>query len=75
MIDHEGPTPVYQQVAAILRDQIASGELAPNRPIPSITQLTQTYGIARGTAIKAVQLLVDEGLVFPVVGRGVYVKP
>lgn len=74
MIDHEGPVPVYQQVAAILRAQIADGKLPPDRPIPSITSLVQTFGIARGTAVKAVQLLVDEGLVYPVKGRGNFVK-
>lgn len=73
MIDFEGPVPIYQQVAAILRGQIESGELLPDRPVPSITQLVQTYGVARGTAIKAVGLLVDEGLVHSVPGRGMYV--
>lgn len=74
MIDHEGPVPVYQQVAAILRDQIERGDLKVDRPIPSITSLVQTYGIARGTAVKAVQVLVDEELVHPVRGRGMFVK-
>lgn len=74
MIDHEGPVPVYQQLAALLRAQIADGTLRPNRPIPSITSLTQEHGIARGTAVKAVQLLVDEGLVHAVPGRGMYVR-
>lgn len=74
MIDHEGPVPVYQQLAAILREQITSGKLRPNRPIPSITTLVQEYGLARGTVVKAVQLLVDEELVYPVRGRGMFVK-
>jgi GntR family transcriptional regulator len=74
MIDHEGPIPVYRQLADILRKQIERGELAPNRPIPSITRLQQDYGLARGTIVKAVQLLVDEGLVHAVPGRGMYVR-
>ena len=72
-IDHLGGTPVYLQLAAILRDGIASGELAPDRPLPSYTTLMQEHGIARGTAAKAVQVLVGEGLVKIVPGRGAYV--
>ena len=75
MIDHEGDLPIYLQLAAILRSQIERGEIAPRRPLPSINRLAQEYGIARGSAEKAVQVLRDEGLVRTVIGRGVYVVP
>jgi GntR family transcriptional regulator len=74
-IDHEGDVPVYLQLAAILRSQIERGEIPPRRPLPSINRLSQEYGIARGSAEKAVQVLRDEGLVRTVIGRGVYVVP
>ena len=72
-IDPLGETPVYLQLAAILRSRIASGELVPNRPLPSLVTLVQEYGVARGTAAKAVHLLVEEKLVRIVPGRGAYV--
>ncbi len=72
-IDHLGGTPVYQQLVTILRQRIASGELQPDRPLPSLVTLVQDYGVARGTAAKAVGILVDEGLVRIVPGRGAYV--
>lgn len=72
-IDHLSGTPVYQQLADILRAQIASGEIEPDRPLPSLVTLMQQHGIARGTAAKAVQVLVAEGLVRIVPGRGAYV--
>jgi GntR family transcriptional regulator len=72
-IDPLGETPVYLQLADILRDRIGSGELQPNRPIPSLVTLQQEYGIARGTAAKAVRKLVEEKLVKIVPGRGAYV--
>jgi GntR family transcriptional regulator len=65
--------PVYVQLADLLRRQIATGELQPRRPIPSIRHLQQTYGVSDGTVKKAVQVLRDEGLVRTVPGRGVYV--
>jgi GntR family transcriptional regulator len=74
-IDHQGDVPVYLQLAAILRGQIERGEIPPRRPLPSINRLAQEYGIARGSAEKAVQVLRDEGLVRTVIGRGVYVVP
>lgn len=72
-VDHEGKTPVYLQIAAILRDAIERGDYAPGRAIPSETQLMQEHGVARLTARKAVRVLADEGLVEVVPGRGVYV--
>ena len=74
-IDPLSSVPVYVQLASILRAQIESGELQPDRPLPSETTLLQEYGVARGTSRKAVELLRDEGLIITVRGRGSYVKP
>jgi GntR family transcriptional regulator len=73
VIDHLSGTPVYVQLAALLRVRIERGEIEPDRPLPSYTSLMQQYEVARGTAAKAVQLLVGEGLVKIVPGRGAYV--
>src|SRR5690349_16002196 len=72
-IDHLSGTPVYVQLAAILRSAIKSGELELDRPLPSYMTLMQEHDVARGTAAKAVRMLVDEGLVRIVPGRGAYV--
>lgn len=74
-VDPDSAMPVYMQVANILRSRIEAGELIPNRPVPSETQLQQEFGIARGTARKAIALLRDQGLVITVRGRGSYVHP
>lgn len=74
MIDPDGPEPLYRQVAAVLRERIESGVLPVDRPIPSIPHIQQEFGVARGTAMKAVDILRDEGLVHTVPGRGTYVK-
>lgn len=72
-IDPLGERPVYLQLSDILREKINSGELEPNRPVPSLTTLVQQYQVARGTAAKAVQVLVSEGLVRIAPGKGAYV--
>jgi GntR family transcriptional regulator len=74
-IDHYGDVPIYQQLAEILRKQIASGKLAPRRPIPSKKTLMQQHQIAGGTVDRAVDMLKADGLVKTVPGRGIYVVP
>ena len=74
-IDHQGEQAIYLQLAAILRAQIADGELQPGRPIPSERTLMQRYGVARGTARKAVGVLREEGIVRFSFGRGTFVVP
>lgn len=63
----------YVRLANLLRQDIASGALAPGQPAPSITTLSQEHGVARQTVAKAFGLLVDEGLVVRVPGLGYYV--
>lgn len=72
-IDHDGPTPLYLQLAALLRAQILSGELPPNRPIPPESRLMQIHELGRDTVRKAVALLREEGLVVAKQGRGTFV--
>jgi GntR family transcriptional regulator len=63
----------YVRLAALLREQIQSGALAPGRAAPSITTLTQEHGMARQTVAKAFGLLEGEGLVVRYPGLGYYV--
>jgi GntR family transcriptional regulator len=72
-IDRWDPEPVYLQLAGILRGQIERRELVPRQPLPSESYLTGRYGVSRGTARRAVEVLRDEGLVRTIPQRGTYV--
>jgi GntR family transcriptional regulator len=72
-IDHDGMTPVYRQLAGILREGIERGDYAPGRKLPSEATLMQEHDLARETVRKAVRVLADEGLATVVQGRGVFV--
>jgi GntR family transcriptional regulator len=74
-VDPDSATPVYVQVAEILRARIEAGELLPDRPVPSESQLQQEFGVARGTARKGIAVLREQGLVVTVRGRGSFVNP
>nr|WTA66660.1 winged helix-turn-helix domain-containing protein [Micromonospora sp. NBC_00855] len=74
MLDPLSPTPIYVQLADVIAKRIETGELPPNRPIPSESTLQQEYGVARGTVRAAVRLLRERGLVMTVPQRGTYVS-
>lgn len=72
-IDRFDPTPIYKQVARVIRERIKSGELRPKDPIPSESKMVAEYGIARDTARQAVALLRSEGWVITLPQRGSFV--
>ena len=51
----------YQQVAAQLREQIASGALGPR--LPSAMDLAEQMGVAPNTVQRAMRVLRDEGVI------------
>jgi len=66
VIDVHAPEPSYAQLAGQLREAIASGEIGPREPLPSLTRMAQETGLAPNTIRHAVAVLVDEGLVYSV---------
>ncbi|WP_262379900.1 GntR family transcriptional regulator [Nonomuraea sp. PA05] len=73
MLDYEGDTHIYLQIAAILRDRVSA--LSAGHPIPSEAEIQQEFGVARTTARRAVHVLREEGLVYTVQGEGAFVGP
>ncbi|MCP5095287.1 MAG: GntR family transcriptional regulator [Chloroflexi bacterium] len=67
------PTPKYFQVAMTLRALITTGELRPSDQIPTEESLCETHGVSRGTVRKAVEMLMEEGLIEREQGRGSFV--
>jgi GntR family transcriptional regulator len=55
--------PPWRQLAAIFRDRIRSGSLAPGARLPSISDLSQEYDLAVTTVQKAIGQLKEEGLI------------
>jgi len=72
--DPLAPVPRYRQIANIIRRRIESGELQPERPIPSEAQIMLEFDVARATARHAAEVLRDEGLVVRVPGLGTFVR-
>lgn len=75
MVDLWRAEPLYEQLAAILRGKIESGEWPPGHKIPSELALQQTYDVGRGTVRKALAQLRQEGKIVTFDGRGSFVPP
>ncbi|RPE41660.1 regulatory GntR family protein [Streptomyces sp. Ag109_O5-1] len=72
-LDPMSARPLYVQLADVIAGKIASGDLAPDRPIPSENHLADEYGVARLTARRAAQELRERGLIVTVRGKGSFV--
>ncbi len=66
--------PLYQQLRDRLARRIAGGDWKPGTALPAEAQLAQEHGVALGTMRRAIELLVDEGLVERRQGSGTYVR-
>jgi GntR family transcriptional regulator len=73
-IDYEAPLSPHRQIAAWIMAAIESGELGPNKIIPSEKDIMDMTGVARTTARRAIAYLRDEGVVYTVAGRGTFVS-
>jgi DNA-binding GntR family transcriptional regulator len=73
-VDRGSRTVPWQQVAAVLRADIAAGRYGPDDRLPSLSELRDTYGINRKTANKVLRRLAEEGLIEVENGVGYYVR-
>ena len=71
----KGKIPLYYQLEDILRRRILKGELTPDTPFPSDTQLCKDYGVSRITVRQALKIMEDNGLIKREQGRGTFVVP
>ncbi|MEV8020899.1 GntR family transcriptional regulator [Streptomyces sp. NPDC086554] len=65
---------LHERIAADVRDEIMSGELAPGARLPSTAQLKARFDASSATVQKALQLLKDEGLAVGRAGAAVTVR-
>jgi DNA-binding transcriptional regulator YhcF (GntR family) len=61
--------PKYQQVAVLVRDQVAAGTLAAGAPAPSGAALARTTGYSVPTCRRALRTLIDDGVLVRGVSR------
>lgn len=72
-IDPRSPTPLYEQIASRVRVAVASGEVAPGEPLPSVRALAARLRINPATVVQAYRDLEGEGFVVMRHGAGTFV--
>ena len=70
-MDPDAPVALYVQLAGVLLARVQCGEIT--RRLPSVLELAEQYGVARGTANKALQVLAEGGHATLIRGRGYWV--
>lgn len=73
IINRNASKPIYLQVADYLRNNIYAEEWGKGEKIPSENKVMHELGVSRGTVKKAVSMLVEEGLLEQIQGKGTYV--
>ncbi|GAA3962000.1 hypothetical protein GCM10023085_50600 [Actinomadura viridis] len=64
----------YVQIANHIEKQIQDGVLTEGAALPAVPALAEEYGVARMTIKRAVEILVERGLVTVLRGRGTFVR-
>ncbi|MCF0123068.1 MAG: GntR family transcriptional regulator [Ruminiclostridium sp.] len=69
----QGDKPIFLQLAEQLQAGILSGAYPEGSQVPSITEYAATYKINPATALKGINLLVSDGLLYKKRGIGMFV--
>lgn len=72
MLDPNSSIPLYMQLAELLRGFIQSDKLQFGDRFPSEMELAESYGVSRITVRKAIEDLVNDGLLIRRQGKGTF---
>jgi GntR family transcriptional regulator len=69
-----GSEPLYKQIADYIRGKVDDGEWPVGYQIPTESKLCQQFNVSRITVVKALERLVEEGLLVREQGKGTFVS-
>ena len=71
-IDNRSGIPIYTQIYTQIKDQIISGAISEDEPLPSIRSLAKDLRISVITTKRAYEELEREGYLYTVAGKGCF---
>lgn len=69
------PTPLYQQLYDIIKENILSHKYRPGDKLPSELELSQEFDVSRITVRKAMEMLTEDNYIIKRSGKGSFVTP
>jgi DNA-binding transcriptional regulator YhcF (GntR family) len=72
VIDPDSAVPPYEQVAKMLRDEIAQGTMTGR--IPSVHTIAEHHHVSHRVAARALEILQGEGMIENIPGEGHVVR-
>lgn len=75
LIDNKSGAPIYDQIYSQIKNQIISGSLKENEPLPSIRGLAKDLRISFITTKRAYDELEKDGFIYTIQAKGCYVAP
>ena len=73
-LDKTSAVPLYEQLHKALLEAITSGKLSAGTKLPTEEELCAQFGISRPVARQAYNMLIEEGFVERMRGRGTFVR-
>ncbi|HEY8421543.1 MAG TPA: GntR family transcriptional regulator [Thermoclostridium sp.] len=73
-LNFEDEKPIFLQIAEQIEDAILSGAFPEESQIPSTTEISVSFKINPATALKGINILVDNGIVYKKRGIGMFVS-
>lgn len=67
-------SPLYQQFQQLIKQKIINQDFLPGEKLPGERKLADTYKVSRMTVKRALNKLVDDGILERKVGSGTYIK-
>ncbi len=74
-IDNKSGAPIYDQIYTQIKNQIISGELEENQPLPSIRNLAKDLRVSVITTKRAYDELEREGFIYTLPAKGCFIAP
>ncbi len=75
LLNPNSSEPIYNQIANLIKDQILNGELKEEDKVYSTNQLAALLNINPATALKGLNILIEENVIYKKRGIGMFVCP
>lgn len=73
-IDSNSDTPIFHQIAENIKSEIATGTIRSHDKIYSTNELASILKINPSTALKGINLLIEDGILYKKRGLGMFVS-